>query len=386
MSNLLRSANFTAIKSAKNIVLLLTGINGLFILQSCHSSEKPAAESKETKVEVPATETIILQKGKLSSTLQLPGELTAYQQVDIYAKVSSFVKKLYVDVGSEVRKGQLLATMEAPEIGSQVAGAQSKLKSVEALYTATKANYERLVETSKTPGTISPNDLDMALARQKSDYAQLQAARAAYNEITNTSSYLEIRAPFSGIISARNISAGAYVGPSGKGSEMPMFTLQEQRNLRLSVAVPEAYTSFLNTASEVSFTVKSMPNQTFTARVKRLSGALDARLRSERAEMDVVNTTKKLLPGMIAEITIPLPSGDSTFIIPKTALGNSTERVFVIKANDRRAQWVDVKKGLEADGKTEIYGKLAVGDTIVRIVNEEIRDGSDISNLQVKAL
>jgi membrane fusion protein (multidrug efflux system) len=375
----------TSIKSYNQIILLIVVGCGLSILQSCGSSEKPATESKPVD-DVPATEVVLLQKGKLSSTLQLPGELTAFQQVDLYAKVNSFVKKLYADVGSEVKKGQLLATMEAPEIGSQVAGAQSKLRSVEALYIATKANYQRLLETSKTPGTISPNDLDMALAKQKSDYAQVQAAQAAYREVTNTREYLQIRAPFNGIISARNISAGAYVGPSGKGSELPMFTLQEQGNLRLSVAVPEAYTGFLNTRSEVSFKVKSMPNQTFTARVKRMSGTLDTRLRSERIEMDVVNASKRLLPGMIAEITIPLPSGDSTFIIPKSALGNSTERLFVIKITDKKAQWIDVKKGREADGKTEIYGKLAVGDTIVTTANEEVRDGSDISKVKVKAV
>jgi len=366
------------------LVLLLILITGVFVMQGCRSSEK--SEVKKPVREAPATEVIILQKGKLSSTLQLPGELTAFQQVDLYAKVSSFVKKLYVDVGSEVRKGQLLATMEAPEIGSQVAGAQSKLKSVEALYIATKANYERLLETSKTPGTISPNDLDMALAKQKSDYAQLQAAQAAYREVTNTRDYLEIRAPFKGIISARNISAGAYVGPSGKGSELPLFTLQQQGHLRLSVAVPEAYTSYLNTSSEVSFTVKSMPDQILTAKVKRISGALDSRLRAEHIEMDVVNSNKRLLPGMIAEITIPLPAADSTFIIPETALGSSTERVFIIKVTGKKAQWIDVKKGREAEGKTEIYGNLAIGDTIVTVVNEEIRNGSAVDRVQVKSL
>ena len=366
------------------LALLLALIHGVFVLQSCRSSEKPEAEKPVR--EIPATEVVILQKGRLSSTLQLPGELTAFQQVDLYAKVSSFVKKLYVDVGSEVKKGQLLATMEAPEIGSQVAGAQSRLKSVEALYIATKASYQRLLETSKTPGTISPNDLDMALAKQKSDYAQLQAAQAAYREVTNTRDYLEIRAPFNGIISARNISTGAYVGPSGKGSELPLFTLQQQGNLRLSVAVPEAYTSFLNTSSEVSFTVKSMPDQLLTARVKRLSGALDSRLRAEYIEMDVVNTNKRLLPGMVAEITIPLPAADSTFIIPETALGNSTERLFIIKVAGGKAQWIDVKKGREAEGKTEIYGNLAIGDTIVTVVNEEIRNGSAINKVQVKSL
>ncbi len=361
--------------------ILLTGSLALMsIAQSCHSAEEKQEEKKEQKaaVVIPSTEVFSLEKGKLSSALQMPGELIAFQQVDLYAKVSSFVKKLYADVGTQVKQGDLLATMEAPEINAQLAGSESKLKSIEALYIASKANYDRLLETSKTPGTISPNDLDMALARQNSDYAQLQAAKASYKEISDTKNYLEIRAPFSGVISARNVSAGAYVGPAGKGSELPIFRLQEQTKLRLVVDVPEAYTGLLSNKNEVSFTVKSLAGQKFTARVARLAGALDNRLRSERIEMDVANNAKKLLPGMIAEINIPLSANDSTFVLPKTAVVNSAQKIFVIKVSNNKAVLVDVKKGREAGDKAEIFGNLVVGDTLVTAGNEEIRNNAVI--------
>src|SRR5439155_20466199 len=143
-----------------------------------------------------------LQRGRLSASLQIPGELIAYQQVDLYAKENSFVKKLYVDVGSEVTAGQLLITMEAPELGSQLAGALSNTKSREAIYMASKANYDRLYETSQTPGTISPNDLEQAAARKNSDFAQLEVAKAAYKQIAETQNYLKIRAPFSVVITS----------------------------------------------------------------------------------------------------------------------------------------------------------------------------------------
>jgi multidrug efflux pump subunit AcrA (membrane-fusion protein) len=112
--------------------------------------------------------------------------------------------------------------------------------------------------------------------------------------------YLQIRAPFNGIITARNVNPGAYVGPSGKGSELPLFTLQEQKKLRLVISVPEAYTSYLAHKNEVSFTVKSFPIKNLQRRVKRMAGAIDSRLHSERIEMDVMNNDKKLLPGMVA--------------------------------------------------------------------------------------
>lgn len=365
-------------------ITIICSLPATMLLSSCSHSEGKS-ESKETaaaeEVAVPA---LSLQKGKLSSSLQIPGELIAYQQVDIYAKVSSFVRKLHVDVGSEVSTGQLLATMEAPEITSQLAGAESRLKAQEAIYLASKANYDRLYTTSLTPGTVSKNDLDIALARQNSDKAQLDAARAAYREISDNRNYLEIRAPFSGVISARNVSAGAYVGPTGKGSEFPLFTLQEQKKLRLVISVPEAYTSYLGNNSEVGFNVKAFTGKSFTAKVNRLSGALDSRLRSQRIEMDVINNDKKLLPGMIAEVNIPMNSADSAFLVPRTAVVNSTVNVFVVRVTNGKAERVQVQTGREADGKIEIYGSdLNEGDTIVTAATEELRDGAELKHVKI---
>ncbi|WP_267298347.1 efflux RND transporter periplasmic adaptor subunit [Parachryseolinea silvisoli] len=338
-----------------------------------------AGEAGSTKPQAaPAVETVSLKKGLLSSVLNVPGELISYQQVDLYARETSFVKTILVDVGSEVKEGQVLASLEAPEISSRLAGAESRGKSQEAVYLASKANYDRLLETSKTPGTISPNDLDQARARMNSDLAQLEAARATQREVGNTRDYLTIRAPFRGVITARNVNPGAYVGPSGRGSEKPMFTLQEQKQLRLVVSVPEAYTAYLSPNDTVDFFVKSQPDKAFHARVARLAGALDARLRAERIEMDVMNDNKRLLPGMIADVVVPLPAKDSTFVVPKRAVVNAPEKVFVIKVVGGKAQWTPVRTGRTVDGKTEVYGDLHVGDEIVLAASEEVRDGSDV--------
>jgi membrane fusion protein (multidrug efflux system) len=350
----------------------------------CSASEKKEPEKAKEKVneEIPVTaDVFLLQKGKLASSLQMPGELIPFQQVDLYAKVNGFVKKLYADVGTEVKAGQLLAIMEAPELGSQLAGAESRLKAQEAVYTASKANYDRLLETSKTPGTISPNDLDQANAKKNADYAQWESARSAYREVAQTQNYLEIRAPFSGVISTRNVNTGAIAGPAGKGSELPLFVLQDQRKLRLAVLIPESAAGYINDKTTVSFTVKGLPNENFQAAVKRSAGSLDTKLRAERIEMDINNHDKKLLPGMIAEVSIPTAARDSGFIVPKSAVINSTERIFVIKVTNGHAQWIDVKNGREADGKAEIYGALAVGDTLLRVASEERRDGGTVKRL-----
>src|SRR5882762_3424394 len=346
------------------------------VLSRCTTTAGKSTVEKTEQRAIQEVEFISIKKEILTSSLTLPGELISYQQVDLYARQTSFVKKIYVDVGSEVRAGQLLAVLEAPEITSQLAGAESRWKSMEAIYIASKANHERLLETSKTPGTISPNDLDQALAKMNSDFSQLESAKAAYKEINHTIDYLTIKAPFDGVISARNINPGAYVGPSGRGSDNPLFTLQEQKHLRLVVSVPEAYSPFLKEGDEVNFNIKPLPDEFFKAKVTRMAGALDLKLRSQRVEADVFNTDRKLLPGMVAKVTIPLISSDSTFVVPKTAIVTSQERIFVIKAEQGKAKWVNVQTGRFIDGRTEIYGALREGDQIVKTASEEIRNGS----------
>jgi membrane fusion protein (multidrug efflux system) len=366
------------IVSVKCFVIAVT----LCACGSRENAEQKKTDSTQAVPEVQAAEVFPVHKGRLSSSLQIPGELLAYQQVDLYAKENSFVKKLYVDVGSEVTTGQLLVTMEAPELGSQLAGALSIVKSREAIYAASKASYDRLLATSQTPGTVSPNDLEQAAAKKNADQAELEAARAAYRQIGETQNYLQIRAPFNGVITVRNANPGAYVGPSGKGSEVPLFTLQEQKKLRLVVSVPEAYTSYLNQKNEVTFSVRSLPDQQFKAQIKRLAGALDTRLHAQRIEMDVMNKDKKLLPGMVAEVNLPLPANDSSFIVPKSAVVNSTESVFVIRVINKKAEWVHVKTGREANGSIEIYGDLHSGDLLMISATDEIRNGSAVQNVK----
>ncbi|WP_299515918.1 efflux RND transporter periplasmic adaptor subunit [Mucilaginibacter sp.] len=374
--NILKHRSTTAIAVLAVSVSLLLG--------ACHSEEKGTEEAKQQKeqqdaVDFPSVNVAPVEKGKLSSSIAVPGELLPYQQVDLYAKINSYVKKLMVDLGSQVHAGQLLVTLDAPEINSQLAGAQSRIKQQEAIYFASKATYDRLLSTSKIPGTISQNDLEQADAKKNADFANVESIKSAYKEISSNLAYLQIRAPFDGVITTRNINLGAYVGPGGKNSD-PLFVLQDQTRLRLVVSVPESYIGGLSNKSEVKFTVRELPGEKFTAKIARLAGALDDRLRSERVEMDVYNKGNKLLPHMYADVNVPLPSHDSTLIVPKSAVVSSTEKVFVVKVTNHHAEWVEVKKGFQSGDKMEVYGKLKAGDKVVKNATDEIRDGQQVKD------
>ena len=372
-------------KATKNktiIAAIALVVIGTSLLSSCGPNKEAQAEQDETVKQVNAVETPTVQltpvtKGKLNTTISVPGELIPYQEVNLFAKINSYVKTLLVDIGSEVHQGQLLATLEAPEINSQLAAAKSRIEQYQAIYYASKATYDRLLSTSKIPGTVSDNDLELAQAKKNSDLANVEAEKSNYNAIVANLNYLEIRAPFDGVITVRNVNLGAYVGPGVQGN-LPLFVLQDQKRMRLVISVPESYTGGLSNKSEVSFSVRAFPSQKFTAQIKRLAGALDVVLRSERLEMDVYNKDKKLLPHMFAEVDVPLPSRDSTFILPKSAVVTSTEKVFVVKVVDHKAIWVDVKKGLQSSTMVEVYGNLKANDQVVKQASDEIRDGSNV--------
>ncbi|MDB5030022.1 MAG: mdtE 1 [Mucilaginibacter sp.] len=372
------------LKHKPTTAIAVLAVSVSLLLGACHSEEKGTEEAKQQKeqqdaVDFPSVNVGSVEKGKLSPSIAVPGELLPYQQVDLYAKLNSYVKTLMVDIGSQVHTGQLLVTLEAPEINSQLTAAQSRIKQQEAVYIASKATYDRLLSTSQIPGTVSQNDLEQADAKRKSDFSNLEAVKSAYKEVSSNLAYLQIRAPFNGVITTRNINLGAYVGPGGKSSD-PLFVLQDQNRLRLVVSVPEAYVGGLTNKSEVKFTVRELPGEKFTAKIARLAGALDDKLRSERVEMDVYNKGNKLLPHMYADVNVPLPSHDSTLIVPKSAVVSSTEKVFVVRVTNHHAEWVDVKKGFQSGDKMEVYGNLKAGDKVVKNATDEIRDGQQLKD------
>lgn len=346
-----------------------------FLLFAVSCGEK-SESSKKVEKEKTVQKTISLQKRVLQSSLNIPAEVRSDQEVDLYAKVSGYVKDLKVDIGSKVKQGQLLATLEAPEISSQLAGAKSRMLSQKAIYTATNSNYQRLFETSKVEGTISTNDLEQAAAKKESDHAQYLSAEAKYREISIMQSYLQIRAPFDGIISNRNTNLGAFVGPGSGQADVPLFRVEQQNNLRLSIFVPAQYSGLLKIGDSISFMVKTLQNRTFTAQITRKSGALDQRLRSEKIELDLKNAEGKLLSGMIAEVSLKLNSDKPNFVVPKSAVVFASNGTYIFIIKDNKLEKREVQIGRSEKEELEIFGELTEGTQVLEFASEETKDGS----------
>jgi membrane fusion protein (multidrug efflux system) len=360
----------------KNKLIITAIAAGSIMLYSCHS---PVPKQEQKTPDRPHTETFQLTHGSLQTDLKIPSEITAYQEVAIYAKVNSYIKTLKVDVGSHVRAGDLLATLDAPELLAQLAAAESKYKSQQAIFESSDATYQRILETSKYPGTIAKNDVDVALAKRNSDKAQMEAAKADYNSSRSISQYLTLRAPFEGVISARNVNLGAITGPAGGNSALPIFSLSQLSHLRLVIEVPEAYKSFISLNEPVSFIVKAFPDQVFTAKIARRAGVMDSRLRSEHVELDVQNPDLKLSPGMVAEAQINLNGNKSGYVVPKNAVVNSQEGIFLVQDLNGTAKKIPVRLGRVTDSIAEVFGPgLSAGSSFVKKANEELRDGTKL--------
>jgi membrane fusion protein, multidrug efflux system len=347
------------------------------LFAACSGNHKPVDLTDSKKTSANHYQTSNVSEKALSSSARLPGQLQPFYDVNIFPKVNGFVKTLYVDRGSIVKKGQLLVILEAPEMESQLQAANSRYLEAQEDAVASKEKYERLKQAAAEPGSVSPLDIDNAMAKMKADEAMSNSQRSNVEAVRTMEDYLKIYAPFDGMIVQRNISPGTLVSP-GKTSDQPMLILQDISKLRLEVYIPEDYVDKVDLAQPVTFTYNALPGQPQTAKISRSANALST-LHQEAVEIDVVNKGNQLKPGMYAEVKIPMLSGAKSLLVPNTSIVRSTEREYVVKVNNGKANLVDVKEGLASHDSTEVFGNLKAGDNIIKVANDEIKEGTPVN-------
>jgi membrane fusion protein, multidrug efflux system len=344
---------------------------------ACSGNQKPVDLTGGTKEKASTYQTGTVSEKALSSSAKLPGQLVPFNEVNLFPKVNGFVKQLFVDRGSIVKKGQLLAILEAPEMESQFEAANSRYLQAKENAEASKEKYERLKEAAKEPGAVSPLDLDDALSKMKADQAMAQSELSNVASVKTMEGYLRIYAPFDGMIIDRNVSPGALVAP-GKATDQPMFVLQDIHKMRLTVDIPEDYVDKVDLSQPVNFLFNAMPGQTYKAKISRSANALGS-MQQEAIEIDVENTNGQLKPGMYAEVDIPMLSGSKSLLVPNNAIIRSTEHEYVIDVDNGKANLVNIKEGLSGNDSTEVFGNLKAGDKIVLHGNDEIKQGDPVN-------
>jgi len=357
----------------KNLTVII--ISAALLFCSCSGGSEDPNQGKPT-AQAPHYMLATAQKSPVSELLKLPAQLAAYQEVDIFPKVNGYVQTVLVDIGSHVKKGQVLMKLEAPELEQAVVQARERYARAKSDYTIDRDNYQRLNEASQTPGAISPLDLATAKGKTDADSALANAEKANWQMQETMMGYLTVTAPFNGVITQRNVHPGALVSAESKDSR-PMLELKEIDHLRLQVDIPENAVAGLQKDNDsVSFTLASFPGVVRKGHISRTSMNINAQYRSERIELDVYNPDGALAPGMYADVIFDAQGTPNALSVPITAVVTSTERKYVLAVRAGKAVKVDVKTANESGGRIEVVGGLKPGEQVISNADDEIREGT----------
>jgi RND family efflux transporter MFP subunit len=308
--------------------------------------------------------------------LELPGDLTAFEETPIYARVSGYLSKWFTDIGTPVVEGQELAEIETPELDQELLQANAALAQAKANLEIARISAERW-QTLRKSDAVSQQDTDVKVATWRAGEANVQAAEANVQRLKETANFKKLVAPFSGIITVRTMDAGNLITA---GSSREIFRLAKTDPLRVYISLPQAYSQMIKTNDEAELTLSELPGQLFTGRVDRTAGAIDPVSRTLRTEILVANPGGKLLPGAHAMVRVKLANAEEPVIVPVNTLLFRNEQGMqagVVDAQDI-VHLTSVKVGRDFGTTVEIVHGLAESDRIILNPSDSLESGLQV--------
>jgi len=353
----------------KSVVWGVMVISVIIILSACSQKVQQKEQQSKEVVKSVSLPTTPVQFINPEYEISVPAELKPYEQVAVYAKVTGFVKQLYVDRGARVRKGQLLAMLEAPEMEQRYLSDKSTEQKLFNDYRYAQQAYERLVDASKTTGAVADIELDRAKSTMESSKSAYEASKSNTAHSSQLQQYLHITAPFDGVITHRNVSVGALVGAN---ANTPLFMMAQSNKLRLTLSLPEKHAAAVNENMQATFTVSSQPGKMFHATLSRTSGLLTQLDRSLLVEFDVNNLSGELQGGDYAQAKLALRRKRPThWVLGKSILTTQSGK-YVLMLNNGEIKRIAIQEGIRLDTLTEIFGNLSPEDNVILKPSEEI--------------
>jgi RND family efflux transporter MFP subunit len=311
-----------------------------------------------------------------SKEIALPGNTVAYVDAPIYARTNGYLKHWYFDIGAKVRKGQLLAEIETPELDQQLQQARADLETAQANYNIAKITASRWEDLVRT-GSVSQQETDQA----KSDFDAKKAAAdaAAFNvrRLEELQSFEKVYAPFDGIITARNIDVGNLID-AGANAPKELFHLASINKLRVYVAIPEVYSDAAKDGATATLTLDEFPNRVLKGTIVRNANAFDAASRTLLTEVDVNNPTGELRPGAYVFVHFTLPDSAKGLTVPANALLFRKEGLQVGVVRNGKAQLVSVKLGHDYGNSVEIISGVHKSDAVILSPSDSLTSGTPV--------
>jgi len=374
------------------VVALAAAIAIALLMHSLGDAKAKKADEPPRRV----APVVFATRRPLENVITLTGEFRPFQQVDVHAKVSGYIRHIFVDVGDKVRIGQELAILEVPELNAQVTGAQadiarskdairraqSEIERAESTHQAYHSAYTRLKQASEErPGLVAEQELDDSLAKDKETEAQISSTRAALAESQNQlgmahatlerlsalQAYSHITAPFAGVVTKRYVDTGALIsaGTSSETQSQPVVQLAEWSLLRLVIPVPASSVPLLHLGSVVQVHVLDL-NRDFQGRVARFADSLNEETRTMHTEIDVENPQNTLTDGMYAEVKLVLHGKEDALTVPVQAVVQEGNEHYVLALDDQnRVQKRNVELGEQTSTTVEIVHGLAEKERVI---------------------
>ncbi|MGI4757737.1 MAG: efflux RND transporter periplasmic adaptor subunit [Janthinobacterium lividum] len=364
--------------------VLLVAVLGLALLIAIgfgilrRASAEHSLRESTNAAAVPAVQVIHASGGAAAQELRLPADTQSFLDTAIYSRTNGYLLKWYADIGTSVRKGQLLAVVQTPEVDQQVQQAQANVGTAEA--------NQKLAETTneRWKGLLAKN----AVSRQEADQtasdllvkqSALQAAEANLRRLQQMQSFERIYAPFDGVISARNVDVGSLVQAGDSNTpHSELFHLNSVGMLRMFVPVPEVYVRAVHDGEQINITSDAFPGETFTGTIARNATAIDSASRTLRVEVDVPNPSHRLLPGQYTFVHLPIPAAASSLTLPSNTILFRSEglRVGVVQNGHIHLQPISI--GHDYGATVEITSGLQASDQVILNPSDSLAEGAQV--------
>lgn len=363
------------------LLCVLVGYVAYLEVQHLHSEVTLRADA--THASVPDVAVIQPKPAPPTLSMTLPGNINAWYEAPIYAQVSGYVKMWYKDYGAPVKKGDVLAEVNAPGLDAQYAQAKADLQVAQAKYGLATVTANRWRSMGKSQA-VSGQSVSVQNANEQSARAALEAAQHNVDHYDALEQFKTIVAPFDGVVTARNISVGDYVGAgsgnmNANGTASELFTVADTHEMRLFVSVPEVLSYVLKPGLKARVTVPQYPNKVFTANFLTIAKGYDPNTRTAVTEFTIDNTDQKLWPGTFASVTLSAPAEGGIYTIPTGALVFQEKGMQVVTVDTQnKAHYKNITVGRMSDAYTEVDAGLNPTDRIINNPPSDLLEGQTV--------
>jgi RND family efflux transporter MFP subunit len=336
------------------------------------------ALGKETAIAaVPTVVTVKPSQAPASEALLLPGSVQAYYEAPIYARTSGYLKRWYTDIGTPVKKGQLLAEIETPEVDQQLSQAQADLATAEANYQLAKTTDERW-QGLLTTGSVSKQDADQRAGDAAAKKAAVQSAAANVARLHDLESFKRVLAPFDGVVTQRNTDIGALIN-AGQSPGSALFRVADTHRLRIYVSLPQPYAAAVTPGDSADLVFAEHPGKSFPANVAFTAQALDPATRTLQVELQVDNPKGELFPGAYAEVHFKLATPAATLRLPVNAIMFRAAGLQVATvSSNHQVRLKSITEGRDFGNSIEVLSGVGGDDDVILNPPDSISDGASV--------